>query len=110
MKTLKFRPNLARLILTREKTSTWRLFDDKELQSGDQVMFLNWETKQPFAKALLYDVFEKKLMDLNEEDRDGHEAYASMQDLLATLSVYYKTEVTMETHVKVIKFTLIETS
>lgn len=35
-KTLKFTPELSAKILSGEKTSTWRLFDDKNLQKGDR--------------------------------------------------------------------------
>jgi len=31
MKTLKFREKLSKLILSGKKTTTWRLFDDKDL-------------------------------------------------------------------------------
>jgi len=37
MKTVKFRPDLAQLIMDGKKTTTWRLFDDKDLQAGDVV-------------------------------------------------------------------------
>jgi hypothetical protein len=33
MKTLKFYDNLIPLILSGEKTSTWRIFDDKNLSA-----------------------------------------------------------------------------
>jgi len=45
MKTLKFANNLVSLILSGEKTATWRLFDDKDLTKGDKVLFLDQETK-----------------------------------------------------------------
>ena len=56
MKTLKFRKNLSELILKNEKTSTWRLFDDKDLKEGDIVQFLVWETKEEFANAKIVNV------------------------------------------------------
>jgi len=34
MKTLKFAPDLCAQILAGTKTSTWRLFDDKNLMGG----------------------------------------------------------------------------
>jgi hypothetical protein len=34
MKTLKFKPHLVEQILTGTKTSTWRLFDDKNIMGG----------------------------------------------------------------------------
>lgn len=41
MKTLKFTPELCALIVTGQKKSTWRLFDDKNLQVGDELSFIN---------------------------------------------------------------------
>lgn len=49
MKTIKFRPALAKLIIEGKKTTTWRLFDDKNLQVGDVVELVNWETKEVFG-------------------------------------------------------------
>ena len=44
MKTLKFAPPLAKMILEGNKTATWRLFDDKDLQPGDKLNLQNGET------------------------------------------------------------------
>ncbi|MBI2591035.1 MAG: ASCH domain-containing protein [Candidatus Blackburnbacteria bacterium] len=53
MKTLKFAPELASLVLDGSKTSTWRLFDDKDLAQGDQLSLVNRETREEFAKAVI---------------------------------------------------------
>jgi hypothetical protein len=52
MKTIKFRDYLVPLVLSGEKNCTWRLFDDKDIQRGDNVSLINWNTKEPFANAL----------------------------------------------------------
>jgi len=44
MKTLKFTPHLVEQILAGTKTSTWRLFDDKNIMGGDLPNFFNKET------------------------------------------------------------------
>lgn len=64
MKTLKFREKLSKLILKNEKTTTWRIFDDKDIKVGDTVQFLVWETKERFAIAKIVNVVEKKFQDL----------------------------------------------
>lgn len=46
MKTIKFRDYLVPLVLSGEKNSTWRLFDDKDIQVGDTVQLINWNTKE----------------------------------------------------------------
>jgi len=55
-KTLKFSKNLIPLMLSGKKDTTWRLFDDKGLKEGDEVIFLDKETQKPFAKVLLIEV------------------------------------------------------
>ena len=40
MKTLKFTTQLVEKILSGEKTSTWRLFDDKDFKNGDNLAFI----------------------------------------------------------------------
>lgn len=105
MKTIKFRPWLADLILSRQKTSTWRLFDDKELTEGDTVDFINWETREKFGEATLTSVVSKTLGELTPEDNDGHEVYASPEEMYQTLQEYYAEKVGPDSPLKVIKFT-----
>ena len=107
MKTLKFRKNLSELILKNEKTTTWRIFDDKDIKQGDIIEFLVWETKEAFAKAKIIDVVEKKFKELNEKDMDGHEKFESRDEMYTTYSKYYNRRVDENTLVKIIKFELI---
>lgn len=108
MKTLKFRSDLASLILSGEKNNTWRLFDDKDLQSGDDVIFVIWETNIPFANAKLIEVYEKQLGELDVVDKDGHEEFSDTEEMLRTYSKYYMTKVTLQTPLKIIKFEISE--
>jgi hypothetical protein len=41
MKKLKFRHHLVKEIVTGSKTVTWRLFDDKDLQVGDELELID---------------------------------------------------------------------
>lgn len=66
MKTLKFAPDLVSLVLSGDKTSTWRVFDDKNLEVGDELLFLNKETGEEFAKALITAVRVKCLGDITK--------------------------------------------
>ncbi len=104
MKTLKFRKNLSNLILKNEKTTTWRIFDDKDISQGDEMQFVVWETGEVFAKAKIVHVVEKKFKQLNEEDLEGHEKFSSKEEMYATYSTYYKKQVNENTIVKIIKF------
>ena len=107
MKTLKFSKELISEILSGEKTVTWRCFDDKDLKEGDEVIFLDIENKQPFAKGLLTEVIEKTFRELTEEDRKGHEEFKGEKEMFKTYSEYYKTEITSDTSLKVIKFKIL---
>ncbi len=46
---VKFREHLVLKILSGEKTVTWRLFDDKDLQEGDRIELVNWNTGETFG-------------------------------------------------------------
>lgn len=107
MKTLKFKEKLSKLILSGEKTSTWRLFDDKDLQVGDEVNFLVKETLEEFAKAKLLEVIEIKFGNLTEADFGGHEKYSSSEEMYQTFSEFYQRPVDANSPVKIIKFELL---
>ena len=104
MKTLKFRHNLVQKILDDSKTVTWRLFDDKNLQAGDQVELIDWESGEKFAEAEITEVREKKLGEIEEKDFEGHEKYESREEMLKHYKEYYGDKVTVDTLVKMIDF------
>ena len=105
-KTLKFRGHLAGLILKGKKTTTWRLFDDKDLKVKDLLNLQDSETGKDFAKAEIVGVTEKKLKELKEKDYDGHEKFESEKDMLNHYKEYYGDKVDLNTVVKIIKFNL----
>lgn len=106
MKTLKFTQSLVPLILSGEKTSTWRLFDDKDLQTGDELEFLNKETGEHVAYATATKVIERPMGKLKEEEIEGHEKYATSEEMYATFSKYYNEPIGPDTIVKIIWFEL----
>lgn len=107
MKTLKFKEKLSKLILSGEKTTTWRLFDDKDLQVGDEVSFLVKETLKEFARARLIEVKENIFGNLTADDFDGHEKYSSPEEMYQTFSEFYQRTVDENSPVKIIKFELL---
>lgn len=107
MKTLKFKDSLAKLILAGEKDSTWRLFDDKDLQEGDSVELVNSDTGEIFARAVLAEVREKKMGELEESDFDGHEKYLSKEEMYRTYRGYYGDRVSSDTIIKIIRLDLL---
>ena len=107
MKTVKFMPHLAEMVLAGDKTSTWRLFDDKDLSVGDELSLVNKETLEGFAKAKIIKVEEKKLKDLKDEDFVGHERFESEEQMYQTYRSYYGDKVGPDTIVKMIDFELV---
>lgn len=108
MKTIKFNPNLVQPILSGDKISTWRLFDDKNLSIGDELSFVNKETLEEFAKAKIIAVEEKKLGELTDADFSGHERYESLEKMYETYRQYYGDRVTSETIIKMIDFEVLK--
>ena len=106
-KTLKFKPHLVELILLGKKTTTWRLFDDKDLSVGDEVEIVNSDTKAAAARAQLVRVYSKPLGSVTEADYSGHERYESKQTMLMEFRGYYGNKVNEDTEVKIISFKLL---
>lgn len=104
LKTLTFDAHLVPLILNGSKTTTWRLFDDKDLQSGDRVEFLGRPEKKSFALAKIIEVIEKRFQDLDETDWVGHEKFSSDDEMYRWYSEAYKAEVGPGTLLKIVHF------
>lgn len=107
MKTLKFVQNLVPLVLSGEKTSTWRLYDDKDLKVGDELNLINRDSGEEFAKAIITSVKEKKLVDINDSDFVGHEKFESKEIMISTYKMYYGEKVDENTIVKMINFKML---
>jgi hypothetical protein len=110
MKTVKFHPDLAQLIIEGKKTTTWRLFDDKDLQAGDAIELMNKATLQPFGRAVIREVVEKPLKALDDADWEGHERFPSEEAMYAKYREYYPGRaVGPETMVKILHFEMMKT-
>jgi len=116
MKTLKFDHELAQEILKGKKTSTWRLFDDKDLSVDDQVKVIDKvnpdapETWQVIGMGKVIEVVEKHLGDITPQDMEGHEDFSSKEEMLRTYKQYYGDRVKFETPVKIIYFKFNDTA
>lgn len=111
MKKLKLDHDLATAVKNGDKKSTWRLYDDKDIAVGDTLELIDKvdakrpETWQPFGTALVDQVIEKRLRDINNSDMSGHGLYESLDVLLADFRAFYGPQVTLDTPVKIIHFT-----
>jgi hypothetical protein len=106
MKTLKFRDYLVPLVLSGEKDSTWRLFDEKDIKEGDELNLINWNTGEEFTKVTVIETKEKMLKEIEEGDFDGHERFESEEKMYEEYKKYYGDKVTPESIIKMIKFEL----
>ena len=106
MKSLKFRPDLVPLVSNGSKTTTWRLFDDKNLQVGDELDLINKNTKEVFAQAKIVIINETTFEKLTSNDWAGHEKFLSPEEMYESYSGYYGCEVNEKTSLKIIKFEL----
>lgn len=106
-KRLKFAQDLVPLVLSKEKVSTWRLWDDKDLSEGDVVDFVEYGTDRHFATGKLTKVTEKLLGELTIEDKEGHERFESDEEMYRTYTKYYNRSADKDTPVKLIWFELI---
>lgn len=116
MKTLKFNHTFAQMIRQGQKTSTWRLFDDKDLSVGDTIKIIDKvkpdvpDSWQVIGKAVVNEVVEKRLKDVNQEDMEGHELFSSQEEMLNVYRSYYGDRVNLETPVKIINFSFTSTN
>lgn len=106
-KTLKFASHLVPLVLSGEKYSTWRLWDDKELSQDDIVQLVNSNDKTVFATAKVTKVIEKTMGKLTIEDKEGHETFDTDQEMYDTYSHYYGKTITTSSPVKILWFRLV---
>lgn len=106
MKTLKFTDELVHKVLNGERTKTWRLWDDKNLQIGDVVLFVKGEDRIPFAKAKLTNVVEKRFDQIDKSDLVGHQE--DFNRIYKTASRFYNRLVTDDTPTKIISFEILK--
>jgi hypothetical protein len=104
MKTLKFQSRYREAILRGDKTTTWRLFDDKDLAVGDKVELIDKGTMEKIAESKISYIREKKLSEIDESDYARHETSDSPETILRYMKAYYGDRVTLDTLVKIITF------
>lgn len=110
MKTLKFDHDAAQDVLRGKKTSTWRLYDDKDLSVNDHIKIIDksdpddtnsWKI---IGEAVVNEVIEKKLGDVTDRDMAGHEIFDTKEEMLATYRQRYGDRVTLDEPVKMVYF------
>jgi ribonuclease HI len=110
VKTLKFDHEPAQDVLQGKKTSTWRLYDDKDLSVNDHIKIIDktdpndtnsWKI---IGEAVVNEVIEKKLGDVTDRDMAGHEVFDTKEEMLAVYRRRYGDRVTLDEPVKMVYF------
>jgi len=104
MKSLKFSPEIIDRIKAGEIINTWRLFDDKQLEIGDDIQLINSQTGMIFGYGLIEQISSKRIKDLDDNDKMGHEKYVNDEAMMNQFRKYYGNTVTGSTIVKVVKY------
>lgn len=107
-KQLHFALNLVPLILNGQKTTTWRLWDDKDLSVGDTLEMRESKTERHFATATITSVQFLTFRELWAGKMEGHEKYKNEREMYDTYRGYYRRDVGPDTKVKVVEFQLTE--
>lgn len=105
MKPLTFAEPLPAKILNGEKTTTWRVGDEKDISVND-TLSLRTVDGEEFATARVRWVKQTTFGRLTDEDRDGHESFESREAMYRTYEEYYDRDIGPETELKVIRFAL----
>ena len=106
MKIVQFVDVLVPLVLSGERTITWRVNDTRDIKDGDVLSFC-WKTGKEFAQAKVLWAKETVFANIDELDPAGHQRYKTDEEMYATFTKYYGYPVTKESRVKVIKFILL---
>jgi len=110
MKTLKFDHQTAQQIINGEKTSTWRLYDDKQLAVNDDIKIIDKvdpehsDSWQVIGRAKVNEIIEKRLADITPDDMKGHHIFRSSEEMVGHYKKLYGQRVTLETPVKIVIF------
>ncbi len=113
MKSLKLDHQFANDIRSGKRTTTWRLFDDKDLSVDDRITLIdkvnpdNHDTWVVFGEAVIDRVVEKRLGEVGKDDYDAYDTFSSNDELVKTYQGYYGGSVSAKTPVKIIHFTFL---
>ncbi|HSW99249.1 MAG TPA: reverse transcriptase-like protein [Candidatus Saccharimonadales bacterium] len=112
MKTLKFRHRFADAIRKGIKTTTWRVDDTKDISVNDDLELIDQvdpadaRSWRVIGTARVEAVVEKRLGDVNETDLQGHESFASREEMLSRYTRIAGRQVGLDTPIKIIHFKL----
>src|SRR5687768_8447411 len=99
MKSLKLNHDAAQQIANGETTTTWRLFDDKDLSVNDEVLLIDKvdpdrpETWQVIGTGIIRQVVQKRLAEIEADGSDNADDNQLPSKILTTAHEYYGNDV-----------------
>ena len=106
IKKLRFADPLPELIISGQKTVTWRMNDEKNIMAGDFLSLCRSDGSE-FAKAKVVSAKEVVFKEMTADDKTGHEHYDSDDEIYEVFSQYYHIKAGPDTPVKIIAFELL---
>lgn len=107
MKSLTFDNQYIADILSGEKSATWRI-GKKDYEVDDIISLVNSNDQKIFGYGLINEIIEKRIGELTEQDKKGHETYFSEEEMYKKLRKYYGSSVNKNSAIKIIKFKLLD--
>ena len=110
MKYVKVSHKVAKLILEGEKSSTWRINDEKNISVDDDIGIIDkvdpkdQSSWQIVGTGRVNSVVQKRLSDLDNHDLGPGEEFDSRQEMIKRFRDYYGPDVNENTTVKIINF------
>jgi len=108
MKRLNFLPFYESLLRSRLKTTTFRLSNHESFKEGDNIQIsIGWEKESSIGlcKGIIKEVYKKKIGDLSKTDFNGESPDCkSRKAVPLVLSCIYRTKLTEESEIWIIKF------
>jgi ribonuclease HI len=111
MKSLKLNHADAQAVMAGKKTTTWRLYDEKNISVNDELELIDKvdaKSQQAWCVigiAKVNTIVSKRLGELTDEDQQGEYEYKNNQEMFAAFKAFYGPDVGPATPVKIIKFT-----
>lgn len=113
MKTLKLDHTSVTKVLSGQNSSTWRIYDDKNISVDDEVELIDKidphspSTWRAFSHVLINSVIEKRIKDVSIQELAGHDPpFHDVHSLLMHYKQRYGSHITEATPIKIIHFTV----
>jgi hypothetical protein len=104
LKGLRFAAPYPPILFTGEKNKTFRVTGGERFNAGDFIS-LRYVDGEEFARAVVLEKYRKRFEELNERDWEGHERFASPEEMYRTYSNWQGFPVDPKTELDVIVYT-----